>query len=103
MTTPRIESGVFWTQPGPEVYLVERFICNEEAGGPTPPGSTTLRPDLIGTMRGKQHSCIGNRYYLVIFVFATRARIGSLKIKRLFPSCRCNSYDGEKVYQVVAS
>ena len=25
---------------GPEVYLVERFICNEEVGGPTPPGST---------------------------------------------------------------
>ena len=25
---------------GPEVYLVERFICNEEAGGSTPPGST---------------------------------------------------------------
>ena len=27
---------------GPEVYLVERFICNEEAGGSTPPGSTAL-------------------------------------------------------------
>ncbi len=27
---------------GPEVYLVERFICNEEAGGSTPPGSTSF-------------------------------------------------------------
>lgn len=36
----------FWTtysevgENGPEVYLVERFICNEEVGGSTPPGST---------------------------------------------------------------
>lgn len=27
---------------GPEVYLVERIICNDEAGGSTPPGSTAL-------------------------------------------------------------
>ena len=28
---------------GPEVYLVERIICNDEVGGSTPPGSTSLR------------------------------------------------------------
>ena len=30
------------SEGGPEVYLVERFICNEEVGGSTPPGSTAV-------------------------------------------------------------
>lgn len=39
-TSPFMASPEERSDEGPEVYLVERFICNEEVGGSTPPRST---------------------------------------------------------------